>query len=538
MANAEGFDSFYSLLGVPPTASLADIKKAYRHAAIKSHPDKGGDAETFQAVAEAYEVLSDEGKRATYDRFGKAAVRPGGATGGGHRTWAPGTTPQEIFKEMFGDVQDLAALFREMELAAARSGNPNAHNWGATPPPQPVHLSPTPPSLDRVALKALTSELQSEFFSDDLEPPPEATSWRAAEVRTFFERGGDGYAPVRSWGTTAAALSTVGASAPTVPMELWKHPSAEVSGGDAALLTIMEAEDEAALSDVAARLNSDGYVLLTLGLEAALCSQAREEAATTVGAMAPATMPFSSRSNPQQMPRGDAHVTLNRYLAAVQQQLGPGAAAAPVLQGLREALGAVGASLTPLLRKSSDSELQLTEKSDAFLSSVPAGGEAAAHFDSTCTNPNAPHERKLSLTVFLAGGSGGSASGGGGGEQFFDDATGSWRSLPASAETLVLLSLSDRMLRKVVRSAQPSLSMNLYFLGGYVISQQQMQQQQQPSAASYRPPQPSAPSARAPPPPPKQPQPQPARQQARQPVPESSDDDDDSDREGAMDELG
>ena len=51
--------------------SQSDIKKAYRKAAMKHHPDKGGDPEKFKEISKAYEVLSDEEKRAVYDKYGE-----------------------------------------------------------------------------------------------------------------------------------------------------------------------------------------------------------------------------------------------------------------------------------------------------------------------------------------------------------------------------------------------------------------------------------------------------------------------------------
>ncbi len=60
----------YELLGVPPDASDADIKRAYRTKAREHHPDAGGDEETFKQVTHAFQVLSDRDKRARYDRFG------------------------------------------------------------------------------------------------------------------------------------------------------------------------------------------------------------------------------------------------------------------------------------------------------------------------------------------------------------------------------------------------------------------------------------------------------------------------------------
>ncbi|PWN50184.1 DnaJ-domain-containing protein [Violaceomyces palustris] len=62
---------YYDLLGVPGDVTEIDLKKAYRRAAIKNHPDKGGDEETFKMIGEAYRVLSDSNLRADYDRYGK-----------------------------------------------------------------------------------------------------------------------------------------------------------------------------------------------------------------------------------------------------------------------------------------------------------------------------------------------------------------------------------------------------------------------------------------------------------------------------------
>ena len=58
---------YYAILGVAKGASQDDIKKAYRKLANKHHPDKGGDEEKFKEAKEAYEILSDEQKRAAYD---------------------------------------------------------------------------------------------------------------------------------------------------------------------------------------------------------------------------------------------------------------------------------------------------------------------------------------------------------------------------------------------------------------------------------------------------------------------------------------
>ena len=73
---------FYEVLGVSKDASDDEIKKAFRKAAVKHHPDKeGGDETKFKEVNEAYEVLKDKQKRQRYDQFGHAGV--GGSASGG-----------------------------------------------------------------------------------------------------------------------------------------------------------------------------------------------------------------------------------------------------------------------------------------------------------------------------------------------------------------------------------------------------------------------------------------------------------------------
>ncbi|KAG6467305.1 dnaJ protein homolog [Zingiber officinale] len=87
---------YYETLGVPKTASQDDLKKAYRKAAIKNHPDKGGDPEKFKELAQAYEVLSDPEKREIYDQYGEDALKEGMSGGGG------GHDPFDIFQSFFG----------------------------------------------------------------------------------------------------------------------------------------------------------------------------------------------------------------------------------------------------------------------------------------------------------------------------------------------------------------------------------------------------------------------------------------------------
>ncbi len=76
---------YYEILGVGKSASDDEIKKAYRKAAVKYHPDKdGGDETKFKEVSEAYEVLKDSSKRQRYDQFGHAGVGGNGGAPGGN----------------------------------------------------------------------------------------------------------------------------------------------------------------------------------------------------------------------------------------------------------------------------------------------------------------------------------------------------------------------------------------------------------------------------------------------------------------------
>lgn len=87
---------YYEILGVSKNASEDEIKKAYRKAAMKNHPDKGGDPEKFKELAQAYEVLSDSQKREIYDQYGEDALKEGMGGGGGMQD------PFDIFESFFG----------------------------------------------------------------------------------------------------------------------------------------------------------------------------------------------------------------------------------------------------------------------------------------------------------------------------------------------------------------------------------------------------------------------------------------------------
>ena len=100
MAQQPEFQDYYRTLGVPRTATQAEIKKAFRKLARENHPDKHagdkGAEQRFKEINEANAVLSDPGKRAKYDQFGRdweAYARAGAAAGGasaGRDPFGPG----------------------------------------------------------------------------------------------------------------------------------------------------------------------------------------------------------------------------------------------------------------------------------------------------------------------------------------------------------------------------------------------------------------------------------------------------------------
>jgi molecular chaperone DnaJ len=72
---------YYEVLGVSKDAGAGEIKKSYRKLAMKFHPDQNPDdpeaEDRFKELGEAYEVLSDDDKKAAYDRYGHAAFKAG-----------------------------------------------------------------------------------------------------------------------------------------------------------------------------------------------------------------------------------------------------------------------------------------------------------------------------------------------------------------------------------------------------------------------------------------------------------------------------
>ena len=110
---------YYEVLGVERSATLEEVKRAYRQMARKHHPDVNPDdkaaEEKFKEIAEAYEILSDEQKRAAYDRYGHSANGNGGGSGG-----------EGFGGSGFGDIFDL--FFGGAAGGGARRGGPQRGN--------------------------------------------------------------------------------------------------------------------------------------------------------------------------------------------------------------------------------------------------------------------------------------------------------------------------------------------------------------------------------------------------------------------------
>jgi curved DNA-binding protein CbpA len=171
--------SYYDALGVKPDASELEIKKAYRKLAITTHPDKNPGDETaherFQAVGEAYQILSNKELRGAYDKYGKEKAKPD----------AGFEDPSEFFSMIFGgdafvDLIGELSLLKDlthtmevtMEQAEEEELAANAEEKLKFHEDKPDHA--TPPSMGAKAKEAEAAAEASAHTPSEtsIAPPP------------------------------------------------------------------------------------------------------------------------------------------------------------------------------------------------------------------------------------------------------------------------------------------------------------------------------------------------------------------------------
>jgi curved DNA-binding protein len=215
------YKDYYQSLGVPRTASAADIKKAFRKLAREFHPDVAKDKkraeEKFKEINEAYEVLSDQDKRSKYDELGAnwksgAEFRPppgyGGGYGGGQQFRGGQAGGFEFGGTGFSD------FFEQVFGARRRGGNFGAHGGFAdeqvAEPSRDIEgdILVTLEEARRGSVRTVTVRRENRTDSHQVKIPAGITEGQKLRIAGRGEGGGDLYLRVR----------------------LAKHPDFEVDG--------------------------------------------------------------------------------------------------------------------------------------------------------------------------------------------------------------------------------------------------------------------------------------------------------------------
>lgn len=169
---------YYKELGVDKAADADTIKKAYRKLALKEHPDRGGDAEKFKAIGEAFAVLSDEQKRAEYDEArargtgmpGAGGFPPRGQAGGFAPGGGPGfaysfggdVDPHEIFASFFGSMGGMPGGMGGMRMNGMEGmGRPQPRTRAGSAGPQFRSPAARAPALVTHELRLSLEELMT-----------------------------------------------------------------------------------------------------------------------------------------------------------------------------------------------------------------------------------------------------------------------------------------------------------------------------------------------------------------------------------------
>lgn len=169
---AEASQDLYAVLGVSKDVDAQQLKRAYRKRAIKTHPDKGGNAEEFKKVTAAYKVLSDPEKRALYDKHGLPGLKADFGAGG---------------RGGMGGMDDFFSSFFSMGMRQPRGDHDHLPKEKAVLHPLPVTLE------DLYRGKVVSLQVRRRVIVKDNGKPVEGVT----EVRASFGRcrtcGGTGY---------------------------------------------------------------------------------------------------------------------------------------------------------------------------------------------------------------------------------------------------------------------------------------------------------------------------------------------------------
>ncbi|KAJ1980971.1 DnaJ sub B member 6 [Dimargaris verticillata] len=183
---------YYDILGVSFDATPDEIKKAYRRASLRWHPDKNVDKkdeaeEMFKLVSEAYQVLKEEDQRKLYDQYGEAGLKANGPGAGPPPSHSRPQaspfvfrTPDDIFREVFGQ-EDPFRAFMNMPMGSSIFSNGG--------PPFPSAFSSgfgAPFGIERGGDPSMSIRKHgSDFFASPFGPSPFPSSFGAPFPSSF-----------------------------------------------------------------------------------------------------------------------------------------------------------------------------------------------------------------------------------------------------------------------------------------------------------------------------------------------------------------